>query len=244
MNSVLDSLKPIVKGVPIIGPLLVQLRQRHSPAPATPEVAPAQPPPPFTTSADYWERRYKEGDNSGPGSYGRLAVFKAKFLNRFVKQHRISSVIEFGCGDGSQLKLARYPKYVGVDVSTKAVDICRAVHANDPSKSFFHTDELPPDSTADLALSLDVIFHLVEDSVFDAYMRRLFAAARRFVVIYSSNMDQSWPNQHVRHREFTNWVARNEPAWRLDSTVNNRYPYDPEDPENTSFADFYVFWRT
>jgi hypothetical protein len=39
----------------------------------------------------------------------------------------------------------------------------------------------------DLELSLDVIYHLVEDEVFDAYMRSLFAHAGRFVVIYSSN---------------------------------------------------------
>jgi hypothetical protein len=34
---------------------------------------------------------------------------------------------------------------------------------------------------AELGLSLEVIFHLVEDDVFDVYMRHLFASATRFV---------------------------------------------------------------
>src|ERR1700760_1333334 len=95
---------------------------------------------PFKTSSDYWERRYVRGGNSGVGSYGRLANFKAEFLNDFVEQHRINSVIEYGCGDGSQLKLASYPSYIGIDVSPRAVEICRALFAADRSKRFFHTD--------------------------------------------------------------------------------------------------------
>jgi hypothetical protein len=77
--------------------------------------------------------------------------------------------------------------------------------------------------------------------VFDAYMRRLFESARRFVIVYSSNMDQDWPRKHVRHRQFTRWVEQNKPDWYLQSTLKNAYPYDPADPDQTSFADFYVF---
>lgn len=239
----LDSFKPIVKAIPVIGPLLVHLRRRESGRGAQVQAQAAPEPQPFTTSSDYWERRYVLGDNSGPGSYGRLAEFKAHFLNRFVKKHRITSVMEFGSGDGSQLKLARYPKYVGVDVSTKAVEMCRRSFAGDASKTFLEPTDLPPGSKADLALSLDVVYHLVEDSVFESYMHKLFDSAERFVIVYSSNKDQSWPNEHVRHREFTKWVAANRPDWRLEMVKKNRYPYDPSDPERTSFADFFVFSR-
>ncbi len=37
----------------------------------------------FDSSA-YWEERYIQGRNSGNGSYGRLAEFKAKIINDFV----------------------------------------------------------------------------------------------------------------------------------------------------------------
>jgi hypothetical protein len=128
-----------------------------------------------------------------------------------------------------------------VDVSAKAVEMCRSLFADDTSKRFLQLDAVALDSMADLSLSLDVIYHLVEDSVFDAYMRRLFESARSFVIVYASNIDQDWPAKHVRHRQFTRWVEQNKPEWCLQSTLNNAYPYDPADPGQSSFADFYVF---
>ena len=80
----------------------------------------------FDGSADYWDRRYRLGSDSGAGSYGRTAVHKAAFLNTFVAEHHVPSVIEFGCGDGHQLSLAEYPRYVGLDVSSEAVRACQA----------------------------------------------------------------------------------------------------------------------
>ncbi|MDR2439202.1 MAG: class I SAM-dependent methyltransferase [Planctomycetaceae bacterium] len=79
----------------------------------------------FPGSKRYWDNRYCQGGNSGAGSYGRLAEFKAEILNKFVTENNINSVIEFGCGDGNQLMLANYPYYIGVDVSPKAIEICR-----------------------------------------------------------------------------------------------------------------------
>jgi hypothetical protein len=72
-------------------------------------------------------------------------------------------------------------------------------------------------------------------------MRQLFESAQRFVIVYSSHMECDWPYKHVRHRQFGNWVAQNKPEWRLKSTIKNPYPWDPADPQNTSFADFYIF---
>jgi hypothetical protein len=56
-------------------------------------------------------------------------------------------------------------------------------------------------------------------------------------------MERDWPTKHVRHRQFTDWVAQNEPQWCLHSTVRNIYPWDPADTQQTSFADFYIFTR-
>lgn len=98
---------------------------------------------------------------------------------------------------------------------------------------------------ADLALSLDVIFHLVEDSVFESYMRRLFGSADRFVIIYSSDTDeqlqQSTP--HIRHREFTKWVRENVPGWRLVDRIANKYPLGANADEG-SFSTFWVYEKT
>ena len=77
--------------------------------PGTPGDTPP-PKPSFSGTINYWEDRYRTGHDSGAGSSGRLAAFKAEFLNGLVADHNVSSVIEFGCGDGRQLALAEYPR--------------------------------------------------------------------------------------------------------------------------------------
>ena len=196
----------------------------------------------FVSSSQYWERRYGKGGTSGSGSYGRLARFKAEVLNDFVAENGIKLVVEFGCGDGAQLSLANYPTYLGIDVSPSAIEICRRRFANDATKTFALAGD-DDSGIHDLALSLDVIFHLVEDEVFHRYMETLFDSAGRFVVIYSSNSDHQQPEPHVRHRTFTRWIKRYRPEWRLYARIENRYPFDPKDSDQTSFADFYVYER-
>lgn len=203
----------------------------------------------FDTSGDYWESRYKQGLNSGGGSYGRLAEFKAEILNDFVAKEGIASVLELGSGDGNQLTLAKYPRYIGLDVSSTAVEMCRKRFAQDPTKTFevcdaAKLDGQEPPFRADLSLSLDVIYHLVEDSVYEPYMRLLFDSADKFVIIYASNKESKTGWSHVRHRKFTDWVEANRPQWKMIKFIPNRYPLVPGQETTTSFADFYIFEKS
>jgi hypothetical protein len=155
---------------------------------------------------------------------------------------QVHSVIELGCGDGHQLGLARYPLYLGLDVSAGAIDLCLARFAGDATKSFLWYDPRrtrhPANFiTADLALSLDVVYHLLEDEVYDAYLGDLFAIARRFVIIYSSDRAEGRSAPHVRHRKFTDDVALRIPEFQLVERIPNRYPAQ-------SFAEFFIFERT
>lgn len=198
----------------------------------------------FRGSSVYWEQRYRGGATSGPGSFGRLAQFKAETLNGFVAEMSIQSVLEFGCGDGAQLALGKYPRYVGLDVAESSISSCRQRFAQDATKSFYLVSEMPPDlGHFDLVLSLDVIYHLVENKVFENYMHSLFSHAGCFVVIYSSNKVEQNDATHVRHRRFTDWIEINELQWRKTGYIPNAYPYDPAQPTETSFADFYFFER-
>jgi len=173
----------------------------------------------FRGSQSYWQQRYAAGDNSGAGSHGRLAIFKAEVINRFIQERQVASVIEFGCGDGRQLELSAYPRYLGYDVSETAIARCRMRFAADPTKEFRLIKDYAGE-TAEVAISLDVIYHLVEDEVFEKHMSTLFGAAERHVIIYSTNSDfNPWYTvAHVRNREFTRWVASRAPQWRLTAT--------------------------
>lgn len=172
----------------------------------------------FKNSGAYWEKRYASGGTSGRGSYGKLAEYKADYINSFVAEHNISSVIELGCGDGNQLTLARYPKYTGLDISKTAIKKCTALFSGDNSKKFYlygsSAFDLPGDTGADLSMSLDVIYHLIEPAVYEKYMHDLFDASSKYVIIYAWDGDVK-TSPHVLHRNFTKWVTDHKPEWSL-----------------------------
>lgn len=200
------------------------------------------------SSKDYWESRYKNGGNSGSGSYGHLAQFKAKMLNEFAKRNNILSVTEFGCGDGNQLSLAEYSKYIGLDVSVTAIRNCKERFKSDHSKSFFiYHDQGFLDNhgifKSELSLSLDVLYHLVEPSIYENYLIHLFASAERFVIIYSTNenITEKSVGMHEKHRAFTDDIDRLIKGWLLIETIEN--PHKPENwqDEDGSIANFYFY---
>lgn len=55
-----------------------------------------------------WNQRYSTGGNSGSGSYGVLCEYKSYFINKFVNENSISNIIEFGSGDGNNMKMILY----------------------------------------------------------------------------------------------------------------------------------------
>ncbi len=193
------------------------------------------------SSAAYWEDRYRQGRTSGSGSRGRLAAFKADFIDRFIVGNRVDDMVDMGCGDGVLLSMLRVPSYVGIDVSPTSLAHCRQRF---PEHRFVHFDVIDLVAPADLAVSIDVVFHLVEDEAYIRHMQALFDHARRFVLIYSSNVEAGRQAPHIRHRRFSDDVAGTLPAWRLVAHVPNVYPFDPADPDATSFADFFVYART
>jgi SAM-dependent methyltransferase len=196
----------------------------------------------FEGSQQYWENRYQAGGNSGSGSYGRLAAFKAQVLNDFVEKNGIQTVVELGCGDGNQLRLAKYPSYLGLDVSHKAIELCQKIFKGDSSKTFAvygHAAKVP---AADMLISLDVIYHLVEDDVFLRYIDDLFRSSRKYVIIYSSNQSEKQV-YHERMRDFKTWVRQRAPEFSLIQEIKNPYPFDATDPDNTSQSDFFIYQR-
>jgi SAM-dependent methyltransferase len=196
------------------------------------------------SSRTYWEQRYAGGGNAGAGSFGALARYKASVINRLVWQRHPESVVELGCGDGETAALFQFSKYVGLDVSETAIERCRQRFAGVPGWSFRTvTEQSGRDERFDMGISLDVIYHLVEDGVFDSYMSTLFGLSRSWVIIYSSDFEEA-PLVHVRHRWFSRWVVRHRPEWNLVKVFQNPYPYHPDNPDNTTFANFSIFRHT
>jgi hypothetical protein len=194
----------------------------------------------FQGSAGFWEQNYRTTRSSGPGSRGELARYKAAVINAIVGERSVRSVVDHGCGDGYQASMLEVERYIGLDVAPSAVELCRARFAGNPSRTFYRYDPTgdvdPP--RADLALSLDVLYHLVEDDVFEAYLRRLFQSATRFVIVYSVDReaDPTRPTApYVRPRAFTPWIRQHHPDWELIEHLSNPHP--------DSWSDFYLYER-
>jgi len=87
-----------------------------------------------------------------------------------------------------------------------------------------------------------VIYHLVEDRVFEAHLRSVFGSATRYVAVYSSNRDA--PDDaglpHVRHRRFTDFVDREFPGWKLCAKLEQPSTYSG-DITKGSLAEFFLF---
>lgn len=203
----------------------------------------------FESSAQYWENRYISGGLSGEGSYGRLAAYKAEYLNAFVKDQGVESVIEFGCGDGNQLQLSNYPSYTGFDVSPAAIKLCKNRFSGDRNKNFFlYKPDCFVDHAglfrADLCISLDVLYHIVEDDIYADYLQHVFDAAKHYVILYTVDTDvpDKFQLPHVKRRNSSGYVLSNFPQWQLKARIPNKYPVTGLNKEESN-ADFLVFER-
>ena len=134
--------------------------------------------------------------------------------------------------------MLRPPRYLGLDVATFAVEQLRQRFSGDSTKSFHQygpdVDPAASGLRAELGLSLDVIYHLVEDAVFEKYLRDLFRASDRFVIIYSSNTPIDGTQRHVRHRRFSDFIDAHLSQWKLAQHIQN--PHRAE-----SHSDFFIY---
>jgi hypothetical protein len=178
-------------------------------------------------SKEYWENRYKFGDDSGIGSKGIIAQYKAMIINDFIKENNIQTVCELGCGD-VQFMLYDVPEFTGYDVSNFVIERNKRLY-----KHKFTTliNEL---TSYDLTMSLDVILHLIEDDVYYQYMKDLFRLSKKFVIIYSPDRNEIFSGIHNKFRKFTPDVPEN---FRLLKMIDNPHK------GNETQADFYFYLK-
>lgn len=217
--------KSALKKVPVLGKLLVSVNRKLKQKK-------------FKSTEDYWKNRYGSGGNSGQGSYNEFAEYKGEVINAFVSEKNIQTLIEFGCGDGNQLSYFKVPAFIGYEVSMDAVEMCKAKFKNDSTKSFFLVSDNTP-RTADLVLSLDVVYCLVEEASYNNYLKRLFDSSAKYVIIYSSNHNENQISvPHIRHRRFTDWVEANRPDFKLIKKEPNKFEAEVS---NSSNSEWYYF---
>ena len=170
------------------------------------------------------------------GENDEITRYKAEFLNTFVKEQKINTVLELGCGDGSQLDLINYPQYIGVDLSPEALSICRMNFEEDLTKCFIEYNLLWDNPTQDLALSLDAISHFAEDGAFHNYMYDLFKTSHAYIIIYAANHNENTASG-LKHRCFTDWINIYAKQWHRVAE-KSAFPRHLEDKTHSRFHIF------
>jgi SAM-dependent methyltransferase len=162
--------------------------------------------------AAYWETRYAKGLDSGAGSRGEWAQLKADYVNDLIARERVTSVIDWGCGDGAQaVLLTNRAAYTGVDVSDTALRLARRRR----SHGAFRRPEEAVGLRADMALSMDVIYHLPDEDPFLDYLTQVFTSANRLVCVHCTDEERRTAAPHWRGREWTSVVRALWPWWKL-----------------------------
>lgn len=184
-------------------------------------------------TASYWERRYARGGNSGAGSRGREADYKAERVSQILGRYRIRSLLDLGAGDGyvaARLLLGDC-HYLGVEPSDSARALARIAA---PHLEFVPSIPARPAPGFDCCLSMDVVFHLLDDAQTAAYFAELFGWSDRYVLIYGTCAPSPRPTApHVRHHDWRPFVPREfKPL-----------PITIPPPRGTDFKTFYLLER-
>jgi SAM-dependent methyltransferase len=106
--------------------------------------------------------------HSGKGSRGQVAEQYLASVINFIREHRIQSVVDLGCGDffiGAQIVEATGVRYIGVDVVSELIEHHRdSVH--NPLVSFLLADiTCDPLPQAELCLIRQVLQHLSNQEI-------------------------------------------------------------------------------
>jgi len=151
----------------------------------------------------YWEERYANGGNSGAGSYGQEAMVKSFIVNQVIEDYKVKFVQEVGCGDGNNLQFYNIKEYyVGYDISDTAIKLCWQKYS-DKGNYLFTTEPEELGFGADLCLCLDVLFHQVDDKLYEETLDLLFKRNANYVLIYTYDYEDNNPDwgKHMKFRK-------------------------------------------
>lgn len=135
------------------------------------------------------------GQGSGPGSSPESTAGWRTFLQNFIRQNKIRSVVDFGCGDWQFSRLIDWGNatYHGVDVVPSLVSRLQETYSR-KTVSFSCVDPNDPDlPNGDLLVTKDVLQHLPNETV-----KRLMERFRKFKsVVLVNDWVQSGANSDI-----------------------------------------------
>lgn len=185
-------------------------------------------------SIEIWKNR---PDNSGSGSRGSLAAFKASFINDFVKEKNISSIIDFGCGDLYNASLFNVKEYLGIDIVDHQIP--EKVLAQSFKTLTTRFDQVELDKGSDLVICLDVLYHILKDELeyLKSTLEKIVELSSDYIVIYAQDSrDTKFSNLYSGH-------LYNSPWRQILEEKNVKLIYEQEKCKPGTTAKFFVYQK-
>lgn len=161
----------------------------------------------------YWEERYEQDGNSGSGSYGESAKYKASIVNGIVEKFSIKKVLEFGCGDGNQLGQYKFDEYLGLDISLKAIRMCENLFKDSINKKFKLIDvqkDLLIERDYEMVICMEVLMHVTNENDFKWTLDQIFKHSKDFVLIQNpiSTLNEYKLGSHENYRNLFPYLVK------------------------------------
>tara|TARA_B100000900_G_scaffold414621_1_gene441792 strand:- start:1950 stop:2537 length:588 start_codon:yes stop_codon:yes gene_type:complete len=182
-------------------------------------------------SVNIWKNRPNE---SGLGSRGDLAIFKIKYINDFIKEKNIESMIDFGCGDLQVSSNFEVQDYLGVDIVAHThPDSVKSQNYNTTISRF---DEFIGEKKVELCTCLDVFYHILNDELeyLHATIKNILEHSTKYVIIYAQDSYDS---------NYNNWKdhMHNSPWRQIIEKENVKLVKEQKLPQPGTTAKFFIY---
>ncbi|GAA0626284.1 class I SAM-dependent methyltransferase [Kribbella sandramycini] len=192
-----------------------------------------------TETAEHWDRRHRQLGalrSGGDAGYDEASneIFYAMRLGRLIdivgdrtEQAAPLRILDAGCGKGYFAHaMARFGHAVdGIDLSEHAVELCRQNATGNSSFQVSPLAQWQPPYLYDVVYSIDVLFHIMDDALWEASVTNLATLVRLggqlLVVDHQSEVDRTW-SYYQRTRALHRYQSLLEP---LGMQVDRFVPY-------------------
>lgn len=162
------------------------------------------------------------GQGSGDGSTAAYTSSWRAFIQDFMRQNNVRSVLDFGCGDWQFSKLIDWGDrvYFGVDVVGGLIHRLRKEHGG-PNRFFQEIDPLAPSlpGPVDLLIVKDVLQHLSNADILQLLPR--FKVARHWLLVNDKSAGGKNPDTKTGGYR---WLDMSAPPFSLQGTDAFKLP--------------------
>jgi len=162
---------------------------------------------------EYWNERFKLRKNVGWGSHPKSNWYKQKkdAVRRVLDKDNVLKVLDICCGDCKFIaELPQFQnnsiEYVGIE-PTKS--IYNQITKEFPDKTFLNITipeliKTTMNEEFDLIICYDMLFHLVDDKLYDDFIKWMFNRKTKFVIVSYSDVPEK-----IQKSEAGHYIPRN-----------------------------------